>query len=81
MREFAFAKRSVLINKKDITFHQDNGNPVTLLKTRQKLKELGWEGLTRRLSRHTIACFTLFGTADFENALRNHLVRFFTHKS
>ena len=36
-------KRSSLINRGRIVFHQDNARPHTSLVTRQKLRELGWE--------------------------------------
>ena len=38
-------KRSSLINRGRIVFHQDNSRPHTSLVTRQKLRELGWEVL------------------------------------
>ncbi|GFV77574.1 histone-lysine N-methyltransferase SETMAR [Trichonephila clavipes] len=36
-------KRSELINKKGVVFHQDNARPHTSLVTRQKLLQLEWD--------------------------------------
>ena len=38
-------KRSALVNRGGIVFHQDNARPHTSLMTRQKFRELGWEVL------------------------------------
>ena len=84
-------KRPELINRKDVIFQQDNVRPHTSLVTHQKLRELGYQLLMRPSYNPNLASsdFHLFRqlqsslngkTFDKDEAIKSHLVQFFTEK-
>ncbi|GFW35817.1 mariner Mos1 transposase [Trichonephila clavipes] len=82
-------KRSELINRKGVVFHQDNARPHTSLVTRQKLLQLEWDTMTHPPYSPDLAPsdYYLFQSLKFldgktftSNEVKNHLDQFFASK-
>ena len=83
-------KRDVTLYRKGVVFHHDNARPHTILITRQKLLELGWDVLPQPYSPELAPSdFHLFHalqnslrgiTFNSDEAVNQHLVQFFADK-
>ncbi|GFS77055.1 histone-lysine N-methyltransferase SETMAR [Trichonephila clavipes] len=84
-------KRSELINRKGVVFHQDNARPHTSLVTRQKLLQLEWDTMPhppyspdRALSDYylfrSLQNFLDGKTFTSNEEVKNHLDQFFASK-
>ncbi|GFT57266.1 histone-lysine N-methyltransferase SETMAR [Trichonephila clavipes] len=83
-------KRSELINRKGVVFHQDNARPHTSLATRQKLLQLEWDTMPYLPYSPDLAPsdYYLFrslqnfldGKTFTSNEVKNHLDQFFANK-
>ncbi|GFY23755.1 mariner Mos1 transposase [Trichonephila clavipes] len=84
-------KRSELINRKDVVFHQDNARPHTSLVTRQKLLQLGWDTMPHPPYSPDLAPSDYYLFRSLQNVLdgktftsneevKNHLDQFFASK-
>ena len=66
-------KRPELVNRKHISFHQDNARPRVCLMTRQKLLQLGWEVLIHLLYSPDIAPSDFHLFRSLQNSLNGRL--------
>ena len=84
-------KRSELVNRKRIIFHQDNARPHVSLMTKQKLLQLGWEVLIHPLYSPDIAPLDSHLLWSLQNSFngknfyfledyKRHLEQFFAQK-
>ncbi|GFV04697.1 histone-lysine N-methyltransferase SETMAR [Trichonephila clavipes] len=84
-------KRSELINRKGVVFHQDNARPHTSLVTRQKLLQLEWDTMPHPPYSPDLAPSDYYLFRSLQNVLdgktstsnkevKNHLDQFFASK-
>ncbi|GFU79175.1 mariner Mos1 transposase [Trichonephila clavipes] len=84
-------KRSELINRKGVVFHQDNARPHTSLVTRQKLLQLEWDTMSHLPYSPDLAPSDYYLLRSLQNYLdgkiftsneevKNHLDQFFASK-
>ncbi|GFY01708.1 histone-lysine N-methyltransferase SETMAR [Trichonephila clavipes] len=84
-------KRSELINRKGVVFHQDNARPHTSLVTRQKLLQLKWDTMPHPPYSPDLApleCYLFRSLQNFldgktftsNEEVKNHLNQFFASK-
>ena len=85
-------KRSELVTREDVIFHQDNARPHTSLVTCKKLLELGWEVMPHPSYRPDLAIpgYHLFHLLqnhlngkifDLNEAVKNELIQFSASKN
>ncbi|GFX91780.1 histone-lysine N-methyltransferase SETMAR [Trichonephila clavipes] len=84
-------KRSELINRKGVVFHQDNARPHTSLVTHQKLLQLEWDAMSHSTYSPDLAPSDYYLFRSLQNFLdgktftsneeiKNHLEQFFANK-